>query len=179
LLTHDAIRRQAGRLSLDRRHCWVDVWALDHMLGRAEHLVAGLNPSGEAWAQSAQWTERAVRLYHGDFLADDSESPWAVPFADRVRDRVLLQIRKIARHREQTGDWAEVIACYKRAAEIHACSEECCRGLMLAYAHLGRRDEALAVYQRCTQVLNTRWGIAPSPQTVALLNSLRSGQNTR
>ena len=102
-------------------------------------------------------------------------SPWAVSFAERVRDRLLLQVQKIARHWAQAGEWDRVVSCYIRAADIHACSEECCRGLMVAYQHLGRRDEALAVYQRCTRTLNTRWGISPSPQTVALLNSLKSG----
>ena len=52
LLTHDAIHRQAGRLSLDRRHCWVDAWALDHMLERAKDLVAGPNPREQVWTQS-------------------------------------------------------------------------------------------------------------------------------
>ena len=176
LLTHDAIRRQAGRLSLDRRQCWVDVWAIDHMVERAERLIAGSKPSDHAWTQSAQWTERAIQLYRGDFLADDSDAPWAVSFAERVREKLLVQIQKMARHWAHGGDWATAAACYKRATDIHACSEECCRGLMVAYQKLGRRDEALAVYQRCTQTLNTRWGIAPSPQTVALLNSLKSSQ---
>jgi len=178
LLTHEAICRQAGWLRLARRHCWVDVWALDHMLERAGRLVAGSKPSDHAWTQSAQWTERAVQLYRGDFLADDSDAPWAVPFAERVRERLLVQIKTIARHWAQDGDWATAAACYKRATDIHACSEECCRGLMVAYQKLGRRDEAVAVYQRCTQTLNTRWGIAPSAQTVALLHSLKSGQTT-
>jgi DNA-binding SARP family transcriptional activator len=179
LLTYDAIRRQAGRLSLDRHHCWVDVWALDRMLVRAEDLVAGPNPTEQAWRESAQWTERAVRVYGGDFLADDPESPWSESFAERVRDRLLLQVQKIARHWLQGGNWDLAVACYKRATNIDACSEECCRGLMMAYQHLGRRDEALAVYQRCTRILDARWGVTPSPQTVALLNSLKSGQTTR
>ena len=124
-------------------------------------------------------TERALRLYQGDFLGDDRDASWAASFAERVRERVFRQIQKIGRHWAQSGDWVKAVACYKRAADIHGCSEECCRALMQAYRELGCRDEALAVYQRCTRTLNTRWGISPSPQTVALLNSLKSVQTAK
>jgi tetratricopeptide (TPR) repeat protein len=119
LLGHEAaIRPQAGRLSLDRRTCWVDLWALDHLLTQAERAIAGSRPGIQAWTQSAQWTERAM--------------------------------------------------------DIHPCSEECCRALMQAYQRLGRRDEALAVYHRCSRHLEGHLGTRPSPQTLVLLEVLKS-----
>src|SRR4029450_8246346 len=36
LAREQAILRQEGRLSLDSRLCWVDVWAVDRLVGRAE-----------------------------------------------------------------------------------------------------------------------------------------------
>jgi len=66
-----------------------------------------------------------------------------------------------------------VAECYKRALDIDACCEECCRSLMRAYERLGRRDAALAVYRCCWKNLADR-GIRPSPQTVALLESLKA-----
>ena len=51
LLQHDVVHRQAGRLTLDRRQCWVDAWVLEYVVARAEHLVAGSKPTEQAWTQ--------------------------------------------------------------------------------------------------------------------------------
>jgi DNA-binding SARP family transcriptional activator len=169
----DAVRRQAGCLSLDRRRCWSDVAALDRILSHAEGLCT--NGSSHHWAEAARWTDRAVQLYTGDFLADDPDFPWATPFAERLRERLLRQVRKLAQHWEQNADWVKAAECYKRALDINACSEECCRALMKAYERLGRRDEAFAAYQRCARHLTEQLGIHPSTQTLALIESLKSG----
>src|SRR5262249_29255398 len=52
-----AILRQEGQLSLDSRHCWVDVWAVERLLGRAE-TAAG----------DPQLICTAAGLYRGAFL---------------------------------------------------------------------------------------------------------------
>jgi LuxR family transcriptional regulator, maltose regulon positive regulatory protein len=170
----DAIRRQAGRLRLGRKHIWLDVWAVDHLLAQAERDVGGSRVTDESWARSATLTERAVRLYGGDFLGDDPECPWAARQAERIRHRFLAQLQAIARHWQARGEPERVVECYRRALDIHPCSEECCRALMQAYQHLGRRDEALSVYTRCTTLLQETLGIHPSPQTVAILQTLKT-----
>jgi LuxR family transcriptional regulator, maltose regulon positive regulatory protein len=174
LLTHDLIHRHGGRLSLDRRHCWVDVWALERKLERAEHSLGTRNPGRQAWIESAEWTEQALRLYRGHCLADDSSVPWAVSFAERLRDRLLLQVQKVAQHWAQSGNWAKAAECYRRGVSLHACSEQCCRGLMTAYLHLGLNDAALTAYERCARSLQEQAGIRLSPQTKALLDGLKS-----
>lgn len=171
----DAVRRQAGRLSLGRKHCWLDVWAVDHLLGQAERAVAGPRVTDRSWTRSAQLTEMAVRLHGGDFLADDPECPWAARQGERIRHRLLARLQAVARHWQERGEPEKAVECYRRALDIHPCSEECCRALMRAYQHLGRRDEALSVYTRCTTLLQETLGITPSPQTVALLQILKTG----
>src|SRR4030095_3427609 len=73
-----AILRQEGRLSLDSRHCWVDVWALGRLLGRAE--TAASHP---------QLIRQAAGLYRGAFLDEgERDLPTAPAMADSVRRRL-------------------------------------------------------------------------------------------
>jgi len=44
--------------------------------------------------------------------------------------------------------------------------------LMVAYEHLDRRAEALAVYERCSKTLAAALGIKPSAATQALYRAL-------
>ena len=51
-------------------------------------------------------------------------------------------------------------------------AESFCRRLMICQAQLGRRAEALAVYQRCRRVLLTHLGISPAAETQNLYQKL-------
>jgi hypothetical protein len=69
-----------GRLSLDRERCWVDVWALEHLLDRADRAAGS--------AERVQIAGRVKALYGGRFLAGEPHAPWAAPLADRLERRV-------------------------------------------------------------------------------------------
>jgi DNA-binding SARP family transcriptional activator len=51
-------------------------------------------------------------------------------------------------------------------------AEELYRRLMRCHAALGRRAEALAVYERCRKMLATVLGIEPTPETEILHRAL-------
>src|SRR5690606_9652783 len=72
LLGKDAVQRQEGRLSINARVCWVDVWAL-------ERLTRGVERSCRRQEDpdviSAGIDELCV-LYQGAFLQDHDEHPW-------------------------------------------------------------------------------------------------------
>jgi DNA-binding SARP family transcriptional activator len=119
----EVLRRQAGRLTLDRRHCWVDAWALDALLAKAEAAISGARSSDEAWERSGEHTERAARLHRGDFLGADPDAPWATPMTERLRNRLVRQLRRIAADRQDRGKVQEAAAANQRALEIAATSE--------------------------------------------------------
>lgn len=73
---------------------------------------------------------------------------------------------------EQHGDCPGAADCYLRAIEVEPVAESFYRRLMNAYARLGRRPEALAVYQRCQQSLLTRQGVSPAPETQVFYQQL-------
>ena len=174
LLGHErALTRHDGAISLVPEHCWVDLWAVERMTMRAESAIGRSPVRDHEWAASVRWTDRAVTLYRGDFLAGDPGLPWAAAAGDRLRERLLRQLRKLGHLWESIGDWEEAAHCYERALEINVCAEEFCRRLMLAYQRLDRRGDAILAYQRCRKQLAAAFGIAPSAETEAVHRSLQ------
>jgi DNA-binding SARP family transcriptional activator len=169
----ETIRRQEGKLSLDDRLCWVDVWAVEGLLARAETATSTTLRNGDAWPEVEKLVEKAVTLYHGPFLGEEEYS-WAIGVTERVERRLLRVLRQVGRHHEQDSVWEKAIDCYERAIQIAPCTEELYRRLITVHQQLGRRVEALAVYERCRRTLSTKMGLAPSRETEALYRSIRS-----
>jgi len=167
-----AIVRLDGHISLVSDHCWVDLWAVERTIARAEAAIARSPVRDHEWAASVRWTDRAVALYRGEFLSGNPSLPWAAGVADRLRERVLRQLRKLGHLWESIGDWEEAAGCYERAVAINECAEEFSRRLMLAYERLGRRADAILVYQRCRQALAALTA-TPAPETEAIAKSLQ------
>ena len=174
LLGHEgALVRHDGTISLVHGHCWVDLWAVERMTARAESAIGRSPVRDHEWAASVRWTDRAVTLYRGEFLTGDPAMPWAAAAGDRLRERLLRQLRKLGHLWESIGDWEEAAQCYERAVEINDCAEEFYRRLMLAYQRLDRRSDAILAYQRCRKQLSAVLGIAPSAETEGLHRSLQ------
>ena len=171
LLGHEgAVRRGDGHISLAPSHCWIDVWAVERTLVRAETAVARSPVRDHEWAASIRWTDRAVALYRGEFLMGESRSPWADSVTARLREPLLRQLGKIGRVWEAMGDWEAAAECYERAVAINDCAEDHYRRLILAYQRLDRRGEAILAYQRCRKAL-AALGVAPSVETETLTRS--------
>jgi LuxR family transcriptional regulator, maltose regulon positive regulatory protein len=160
LIGHEqAIVRQEGELSLDTRSCWVDVWAIERLLGHAE-------------AGHTESLRKAVDLYRGGFLdGQEVELPQTTTFADTLRRRLLRQIVRAARQceakdRQQAVDW------YEQALRVDPCAEDIYRNLMTAYQALGRSAEVAESYQRCRAALAAHRGTRPSLETEGLLKVL-------
>lgn len=160
-----AFARTDGTLSLVRDHCWVDVWAAERLIGRAESAIGRSPVRDHEWTASVRATDRAVALYRGDFLGGDPALPGASTVGERLRDRILRQLRKLGHLWETMGDWEEAAACYERALRLNECAEEFHRRLMLAYLRLERRSDAMVAYQRCQKTLSAVLGLKPSAET--------------
>jgi DNA-binding SARP family transcriptional activator len=162
---HDSVTLHDGRLSLDPRHCWVDVWAFQRLLGKAADASAADRPS---------LLEGALTLYRGAFLTCESEEPWSLSLRERLRSAFVRHSSQLGRLQEEAGQWEEAIQCYQRGIEGEALAEELYRSLMRCYAHLGRRGEGVCVYRRLRQTLSLILGIAASPATEKVLRELLS-----
>ena len=117
LLGHEhALSVRDGRLSLDSRCCWVDVWCLERHINqtlvRAREMNGGIAPANLATA-----TDALLRAYHGPFLGQDPE-PWAMQTRDRLRDRYLKCLNEVGADWETRGDQNMARACYERGLEV-------------------------------------------------------------
>lgn len=164
-----AIQLHEGRLTLDEKFCWVDIWAFEHLLEEAEAK------RNEGFIESAiQLTEKTIEIYKGTFLGKESEQPWMVSLHERLRSKFLESVEKLGRYWQESGKWGKALDCYLRGLEIDDLAEEFYQGLMACYLNLGQKAKALSVYNRCKRILSSTLGIEPSPKTVAIYRSLLS-----
>jgi DNA-binding SARP family transcriptional activator len=148
-----------GKLSLNAAFCWVDAWAFERAMGRKEAQAADL--------------ERAVALYHGQFL-DADDAAWIVSPRERLRDKFLRGVERLGASFEASNDWAGAVDCYRHGISIDDLTEEFYRRLMLCHERLGQRGEAIAAYRRCKKALASQLGIEPSARTEQVYRTLRT-----
>jgi DNA-binding SARP family transcriptional activator len=165
-----AVLLRDGRLTLNNRHCWVDVWDLERTLGRADaaRKVGAHAPDG---GEISRLAERAIALYRGTFLSGETFCSGIVTCRERLRSKFLLMVMQAGRHWEKAEEWEKAIACYQKGLEVDPVSEDMCRGLISCNVRMGRAAEANAVYQRCCKTLSAVLGVSPSPDLQAMLTS--------
>ncbi|HWP59666.1 MAG TPA: BTAD domain-containing putative transcriptional regulator [Candidatus Acidoferrales bacterium] len=171
----EAIQRQESKLSINARFCWVDLWAVERLLTRAEATASQMQKRSEVWSEVARLVEKAAAFYHGPFLHGE-EFAWATNTSDRLRRRLLRHLRDLGEYFERDWKREKAAEWYEKALAIDPCAEEVYRRLITVYRHQGRRAEALAVYERCRKNLHTLMGISPAPETESLAKALRASQ---
>ncbi|MBP2677191.1 MAG: malT [Deltaproteobacteria bacterium] len=162
VLLHDA------RLTLNNRHCWVDVWEFERTLGRADaaRKPGALAPDD---GEVARIAERAIALYGGTFLSGETFCSCVVTHRERLRSKFLRAVVRAGRHWEQAGEWDKAIVCFQKGLEVDPLSEDTYRGLISCHLRMGRAPEAHAVYQRCCKTLSSVLGVKPSPDLQTML----------
>jgi LuxR family maltose regulon positive regulatory protein len=169
----DALKLSDGKITLDNRYCWVDTWAFERLLGQAdEHKQSGKTEAAQ------EFMSKALVLYRGRFLDSEREEPWMVSPAQRLRSRFIKGTIWSGEYLEKTHAYEDAAAHYERCLTVDDCSETMYRRLMACYSHLGKKSEALAVYERCRKILGSVLEISPSSETEALRNTLFSGTNS-
>ncbi|HMK51950.1 MAG TPA: BTAD domain-containing putative transcriptional regulator, partial [Thermodesulfobacteriota bacterium] len=152
-----------GHVKLNPRNCRVDAYAFEQLLDQAEAIG------------SIPLLEKAIDLYQGTFLADDPGEPWILSYRERLRSKFIRSIRKLGSWFEENGQKEMAIEYYERGLEVESLAEEFYQQLMICFKSLGRKTEALAVYNRCRSILESVLGIEPSHNTKAIYNTLRQG----
>jgi LuxR family maltose regulon positive regulatory protein len=166
-----ALVLREGKLSLDRRYWWVDIWAFEHT---AEELRSGPKGLHDSFVpeQVATLTERLFSVYRGGFMAGEMDDPSYFATRDRVRNKFVRTVSEIGRFWEQSGKWEAAAACYERGLEVDPAAEGLYRRLMICYQEHGRRAEAIEVYHRCSKTLCAAFKIEPAAETNAVYEQL-------
>lgn len=158
-----AVVMAGGKLTLDSRQLWVDMWAFE------SELRAGTADD----SSPADRLSRLRELYVGHFLAQEGEKTWAVEKRQILRERYVRAIGDFARSYEKRGLWQEAAGVYQVGIEVDGLEEEFHRGLMMCYRELGDHAAAVQAYRRCSELLLKRLGVQPSSRTLTLYQSVR------
>jgi len=175
---------QEGRVSLDRRLCWSDVWAFERLLREGEaggKGDGGMGGKGESetgknpmvtLSPAPRALERALSLYRGHFLSEDEDKPWTVSLRELLKRKFVQAVSKAGEHSENEKAWGKAIAAYERGLEVDDLAEEFYQRLMRCHLARGRRADALKVYNRCKRVFTANLGVEPSEETERLYRNI-------
>lgn len=164
LLRHDdAVRLSDRHISLDP-----SLVSLDHMA--FERLAQNIDRS------DAMALERTITMYRGHFLQGEAAS-WLLSVRERLRARFLDLTERLGALLEERGEANEAAQTHLQALEVEPVAEVMCRRVMMTYVRLGRRTEAIGVYQRFSLALHTKLGVPPTPETVSLYHTITKPQS--
>ncbi len=146
---------------------WIDVECME------QHWRRGLadQASGELDAARCEF-DAAERLYIGDYLEEDIYENWTIVRRERLRDVYLEVVGKLLEFAVRDGDHPAAIRYCHKIVDADPCREDAYRVLMQSHASLKQRARAGAWYAVCRTMLKTEMAVDPSPETVAVFESL-------
>jgi predicted ATPase/DNA-binding SARP family transcriptional activator len=146
-----------------------DVAEFEAALRAAEPSPATSSPSPESVNAALC---RAVALYRGDLLPALHEE-WVIGQRERLRAAYISALRRLAEHRERTGDYDEALALARTAVAAEPLMEEAHCDLMRLLARTGRPAAALRQFRELERTLADEFGEEPSPEARALAERVR------
>jgi two-component SAPR family response regulator len=167
-----------GKLSLDGRYCWVDVWAFERLLGQSHRLLSQ-DASGQQIASLGHLTERLISLYQDHFLGKEDVTAWSVSMNERLRSKFIHHLLEVGRYMEKHGAWEQAMHCYRKGIDVDDLVEVFYQRLMVCCLQTQCISEGMVVYRRCRQVLSLVLGLQPEPETESLYQSLRNSRLNR
>ena len=164
-----------GKLSLDARYCWVDVWTFERLLGGARRLLRNAADSNQVYLLEGL-TENLLALYQDHFLVREDVTGWSVSLRERLRHKFIHHLIEIGRFWETHGDWEQAIECYQKGIDVDDLVEVFYQRLMNCYLETHRLSEGMLVYRRCCQTLSIMLSLQPGQETESLYLALRNAR---
>ena len=175
----EAVLLQDGHISINDRICWIDIWAFDKLKTDIERRLVQTEKKG-AGHSDIEYDNRIIHsgqklleLYKGGFLSSAVPEPWLLTMQLKLQSNVLRLLLQIGRYLEKIGKSGEAVNWYIHGLGLDNRSEELYQRLMECYNRLGRRAEALIMYEQCVLTLSTAFGVEPSAATTALYKSIK------
>ena len=162
----DFLTLSEGKLSIDARTCWTDVWEFEDVVERIEGIAASSAKS--SGVDCALLAKNLIQIYAGHFLEHDSQDAWAIVFRDKLKAKFGRAVVTLAACLEQQRKWDQAATLYSRALELDNLAEPLYRRLMICYRELDETAEALKVYRRCRDLLSIVFSVRPSAETEAI-----------
>jgi DNA-binding SARP family transcriptional activator len=142
-----------GLLSLNKEMVWIDRDAFEGFVQIAEHA--------EADEVCFTACDKALGLYRGHFLGDDSASDWIMFEQERLKALHLRCVEKAAAaYRKQQG-FDEACRVYEAGLLHHPLNEGIFRSLIGLHKEQGHHDKAEEAYKRYKRLFKAEYGKEP------------------
>ena len=170
------IRRQTVAFNIDSNY-WLDVAELTSLTEMLQNEAAGADHLSRT---TVKQLERAVELYHGDFLAGfnlrDAQGfeEWARFERERLRHFIIQALHLLVAYYLRSGDYQLGLNYATRLTELDSFSEEAHRQMMLLLVRTGQRNAALRQYESCRHILADELGVDPLEETTLLYQRIKS-----
>jgi predicted ATPase/DNA-binding SARP family transcriptional activator len=117
----------------------------------------------------------ALDLHGGELLPEDRYETWAAARREALTETHFSLLLEFADRLTESGDSAAAIEVLEQAVVLDPLNEAAQRALMRLFAGAGRRQQALAQYQRLRAALRREFEADPDPQTASLYRALLRG----
>ncbi|HEY6407539.1 MAG TPA: bacterial transcriptional activator domain-containing protein, partial [Ktedonobacteraceae bacterium] len=119
--------------------------------------------------------DQIISLYKGDYLPDDVYEDWAQRRRDRLRRVYSWLLENAATLALANAQGQRAVEYLQALLERNTADEQTHRQLMLAYARMGHRSDALNQYQLLRAALREELDANPLSETVELYQSIQTG----
>ncbi|HZT98803.1 MAG TPA: BTAD domain-containing putative transcriptional regulator, partial [Ktedonobacteraceae bacterium] len=117
-----------------------------------------------------------LSLYGGDYLPEDLYEEWAQRRRDRLRRTYSWLLENAAELAVENAMGLRACEYLQALLERNSADEQTHRQLMLIYARMGRRSDALNQYQLLREALREELRTNPLPETVELYRTIQAGR---
>lgn len=169
-------------VALDHQaNLWIDVRVFRRTVAALQNEQSGRPLSAERLDDLSQ----AVALYRDDFLTGFTlrDSPdfdeWQFFQTESLRRDLAWALERLVHCYTVQGEPDLAIAPARRWLSLDPLNEPAHRALMDLYARTDQRAAALRQYQECVRLLAEELDLAPSAETTALYERIRTGEMER
>ncbi|MCF6323857.1 MAG: hypothetical protein L3J89_05960 [Gammaproteobacteria bacterium] len=147
---HHVLINREGTLSLNKRYCWLDTWALNSEI---DTLASLIETKGVTDDEIKKHENRIYRVYHGDFLCSEEHLPIALHEQQKINSKLLNTLFKLADYWLLNNSAKEAETCLKKINAVFPLAEKACLMLMKLFRSQHRFSDAVHIYKTCQQRL--------------------------
>lgn len=123
---------------------------------------------------SADYLQKAVKLYKGELLEDKSRIDWISHDREKNQQQYLLVLERLAQTYTRLKEFETSIYWAEKLIRVDPTWEEAYRLLMFAYYQLQNRTQAVKWYEKCISVLYTELKVEPMHTTIQMYEMITS-----
>jgi predicted ATPase/DNA-binding SARP family transcriptional activator len=119
---------------------------------------------------------RAMQRYRDHFLAGEPAAAWRDDVQDRLRRLYCDAGVRLGELLTASGEAEAAASAFEAVVAREPLHEEAHRGLLLAWAHAGKRVHAMRHYERLATLLREELDMEPEPETIELYDRIRNAE---